>query len=208
MDTAPVKKIADTLLSYGRKKTKPRDKYAGFNRRMLAASIDSFILLLFLPLINRLSPINTEALGGYSVDPGDPQASSHLLMHILGNQEFLVSWFANFFMQILFWCVYSTIFLHFYSATPGKILLRMKVVDAKTEGQISDLQVFGRSFGYLVSATFGCLGFLWIGLNKRKRGWHDYLGDTVVINLPLTFAMPWSKKKAPVESPDNTVEKP
>lgn len=208
MDTAPVKKIIDTVLNYGKKKPKLRDKYAGFNRRMLAVTIDSFILLLFLPLINRLAPINTSALESYSVDPGDPKASSHLLMHILGNQEFMVSWFANFFMQMLFWCIYSAIFLHFYSATPGKILLRMKVVDAKTEGQISDLQVFGRSFGYLVSALFFCLGFLWIGLNKRKRGWHDYLADTVVINLPLTFKMPWSKKVTPVETVDNAAEKP
>jgi uncharacterized RDD family membrane protein YckC len=60
----------------------------------------------------------------------------------------------------------------------------------------------------LVSALFFCLGFLWIGLNKRKRGWHDYLADTVVINLPLTFKMPWSKKVTPVETVDNAAEKP
>ena len=190
MDAEPVKKIVDTLLSYGKKKPKVHEKYVRFNRRMLAVTIDSFILMLFLPLINRITPVDTDALAGYTLDPDDPHAGSRLIMHVLNNQEFLTSWFANFFMQMLVWCVFSAVFLHFFSATPGKMVLRMKVVDAKTEGRINDMQVFLRSLGYLISTACFGLGFVWICVNKKRRGWHDYLADTVVISLP----MPWAKK--------------
>ena len=189
-DSESVHNFITKVLSFGKRKPKTRDHYARFNRRMLAATIDSIILLLFLPLINRLAPIDTASMEGYTIDPEDPQAGQHLLLHVLGNQQFLQSWFTNFFMQMLFWCVFSAIFLHFFSATPGKMVLRMKVVNAEDEGRINDLQVFLRSFGYLVSSVFFGLGFFWISFNKRRRGWHDILADTVVINLPVQF---WKK---------------
>ncbi len=179
------------MLNYGRKK-KPYTKYPSFNRRMMAVTADSIILLLALPIINRLAPINTRALESYTVDPGDQQASRHLAQFIIHNEPLIQSWISNFFLQMLAWSVFSAICLHFWSATPGKMLFRMKVVDAKTEGRISDFQVFLRSFGYFVSVSVFCLGFFWINLNKRRRGWHDYLADTVVIDLPIQW-----KRKAP-----------
>jgi uncharacterized RDD family membrane protein YckC len=201
MNHEPARRIADTLLNFGRKKKKPRDRFAGFNRRMMAVTIDSLLLLFLTPLVNRLAPLNTEALQGYVIDPDDPHAGRHLLAHIFGNQEFMMSWFSNFMLQMVFWAFFSAIFLHFYSATPGKLLLRMKVVDVRTEGPITDRQVLLRSFGYLVSSAPACLGFLWIAVNKKRRGWHDYMAGTAVINLP----MPWNKGN---EAPPERTEAP
>lgn len=191
MNTDFLTKLDPFRLFHLGRKQRPYSKYARFNRRMLAATIDSILLLLALPLVNRLAPVNMQALENYTVDPEDPQAARHFLMYALGNQPFLQSWFENFFLQMLAWCVFSALCLHFWSATPGKMLLRMKVVNAKTEGRMSDLQVFLRSFGYLLSAAFFGLGFFWIAFNKRRRGWHDYLAGTVVIDQPL----PWRKEK-------------
>lgn len=189
------------ILEYGKPKKKQQSKYPTFNRRMLAATIDSILLLAFTPLVNILAPIQMESLGHYTIDPNDPHSSQRFLMYVLNNEEFVRSWTSNFMMQMVFWCVYSAIFWHFWSATPGKMLLRMKVVDSKTEGRINDLQVFLRAAGYLISATFFCLGFFWIAFNKKRRGWHDYLGDTVVINLPLDewTLNPWKKKRPGAE---------
>lgn len=178
-----------SLLSYGRRKRKV-EKYAGFNRRMMASTIDSILLIVCEPLVEWLAPLREDALAGFQLDPQDPQLARHYLNYVLTNQAYMQSWVSNFMVQILIWCVFSAICLHFWSATPGKMLLRMKVVDAKTERRINDLQVFLRSFGYLISTVFLCLGFVWIGLTRRKRGWHDYLADTVVINLPMYF---WRK---------------
>jgi uncharacterized RDD family membrane protein YckC len=202
MNKENVGNFLDRLLDFGQRKRKKADKYTSFNRRMLAVTIDSVILMVFLPLINTLAPLKTDALQEYTIDPNDPQASQHLMLHMLHSQSFMESWFTNFFMQMLFWCVFSAICLHFWSATPGKMLLRMKVVDSRTEGRINDLQVFLRSFGYLISAAFFCIGFIWIAFNKKHRGWHDYLAETVVINLP----MPWQKKKDEDSVSDNTAQ--
>ncbi|MEO8407836.1 MAG: RDD family protein, partial [Oxalobacteraceae bacterium] len=35
--------------------------------------------------------------------------------------------------------------------------------------------------GYFVSALPFCLGLIWVGLDKRKQGWHDKLAGTVVV---------------------------
>ncbi len=68
-----------------------------------------------------------------------------------------------------------------FSATPGKILLKMEIRDAKTLGDISIQQTVIRYIGYIVSLLPLCLGFIWIGFDKKKQSWHDKLAGTVVI---------------------------
>lgn len=43
-------------------------------------------------------------------------------------------------------------------------------------------QLIGRYFAYFLSALALCLGFAWIGWNRRKQGWHDKLAGTVVVS--------------------------
>ena len=76
------------------------------------------------------------------------------------------------------------LFLGFWfvkSSTPGKMLFKAKIVDAKTGGKPSKGQFIGRYFGYILSSLVLCLGFFWIGWDKRKQGWHDKLSGTIVV---------------------------
>ncbi len=41
--------------------------------------------------------------------------------------------------------------------------------------------MIGRYFGYYVSILPLMLGIIWVGIDKRKQGWHDKLAGTVVI---------------------------
>jgi uncharacterized RDD family membrane protein YckC len=66
-------------------------------------------------------------------------------------------------------------------ATPGKMVLRAKIVDAETGEPPSRMQAIGRYLGYYVSLFGLGLGFFWVGWDKRKQGWHDKLAGTVVI---------------------------
>ena len=72
-------------------------------------------------------------------------------------------------------------FIHYKGATPGKMLVGIKVVDSITQQKISLSQSIIRFLGYIPAAGALGLGILWAAFNKRKRGWHDYLADTVVI---------------------------
>jgi len=77
--------------------------------------------------------------------------------------------------------VAAILFWRFRGATPGKMLLSAKIVDAETLGPPTTGQLIGRYFAYILSSVF-MLGFIWIAFDKRKQGWHDKLAGTVVIH--------------------------
>ena len=74
---------------------------------------------------------------------------------------------------ILFWVARQ--------ATPGKMAIGARIVDAKTGGKPSTGQLVGRYFGYYPSFIVFCLGFFWVGFDPRKQGWHDKMAGTVVV---------------------------
>lgn len=74
---------------------------------------------------------------------------------------------------ILFW-IYK-------SATPGKMALKLRIVDKNTGLKPSIKQFIIRYLGYYVSSIPLFLGIIWVGIDKRKQGWHDKMAGTVVI---------------------------
>ena len=73
-------------------------------------------------------------------------------------------------------------FWRYCGATPGKLALGMKVVDAKTGEAPATWRLALRFFGYFLSAFPLYLGFLWAIVDRRKQGWHDKIARTIVIN--------------------------
>ncbi|MFZ6647125.1 RDD family protein [Undibacterium sp. TJN25] len=79
------------------------------------------------------------------------------------------------------------------SATPGKMAIGAKIVDADTGLPPSMRQHIIRYVGYFVSMIPFFLGFLWIVFDNRKQGWHDKMAGTVVVrpknhgNAPVKF---------------------
>ncbi len=130
--------------------------YAGFWRRLVATLIDFVLLLtLLLPL--------------YLVVNGLPLTVSYITNHWIFN----LLWFIG---LIAFWGATG--------ATPGKRLLNCKVVKLNNDNTISDISFVTallRALGYIVSAIPVYLGFFWIGFDKKKRGFHDLMLNTVVI---------------------------
>jgi uncharacterized RDD family membrane protein YckC len=69
-----------------------------------------------------------------------------------------------------------------FGATPGKIALGLKIVDARTGQPAGIGRLILRFLGYFVSAFPLYLGFFWAALDRRKQGWHDKIARTIVIN--------------------------
>jgi uncharacterized RDD family membrane protein YckC len=67
--------------------------------------------------------------------------------------------------------------------TPGMRLMGIKVVRDKDGGPIGWGSAFLRLIGYWVSAIVFYIGFIWIFIDKRKRGWYDLIAGTVVIKV-------------------------
>jgi len=68
-----------------------------------------------------------------------------------------------------------------FSATPGKMVIGLEVVDAKASGKLSLAQAIGRYFAYIPSTLVFFLGFIWIAVDSQKKGWHDKLAGTAVV---------------------------
>jgi uncharacterized RDD family membrane protein YckC len=97
---------------------------------------------------------------------------------IYGSVDFLVSWVFPSLATILFW-IYK-------GATPGKMVVHARIVDARTGQHASTGQYVGRYFAYFVSLLPLGLGYLWVALDARKQGWHDKLAGTVVVRRRRT----------------------
>lgn len=147
--------------------------YVGFWVRMLAFLIDNVaVFFLIIPVI-RYSISDTN-INLQAYDLQDVQQLIELLNRLL--IQFSVDAVVLGAIFILFWIVKS--------ATPGKMVLGCSIVDARTLGKASNSQNVIRYIGYYISLIPLGLGFIWIGFDPRKQGWHDKLANTVVIKGP------------------------
>src|SRR6185436_13650343 len=87
----------------------------------------------------------------------------------------------DFVVQVVLPAVAVILFWHYKGATPGKMLIAAKVVDAQTGGAPSTRQAILRYVGYFVSIFTLGIGFAWIGIDRRKQGFHDKIAGTLVI---------------------------
>jgi len=133
-------------------------EYVGFWARTWASLIDSVLLAVIL------YPVLTLIYGRtYWTDPS--------LVH--GPADLLLQWVLPAVAIVIFWIARQ--------ATPGKMLIRARIVDAETGGPLTRAQAIKRYLGYYVSLFGLGLGFFWVGWDRRKQGWHDKIASTVVI---------------------------
>jgi uncharacterized RDD family membrane protein YckC len=151
-------------------------KYVGFWKRVLATLIDSVVMAaVIVPLLyafygSSYFKFDLQSLLAAASGSG-PAASSRPIF--AGPADVFINLVLPIAALVLFW--------RFRGATPGKMLIGAKIVDARTLGRPSNGQLIGRFFAYLVSILPACLGLLWVAFDKRKQGWHDKLAGTVVI---------------------------
>ena len=132
-------------------------KYVGFWPRVLASLIDTVWLY---GLIYGVLWFLTEA-GVFEVDSS------------FSVTRFTFEWIIPVIIVMAFWIKKS--------ATPGKLILKMKIVDAQTHEKVPGARLFLRYLGYFVSVIPLGLGLLWVAWDKKKQGWHDKIAKTVLI---------------------------
>ncbi|SHI14917.1 RDD family protein [Ferrimonas marina] len=132
--------------------------YGGFWLRVAAALIDSVLMLILLSPLVRLIYVDEQWVGA----PPHFSFAELLLNYLLPALVVIVFWIAK-------------------SATPGKMALKLTIVDANTGGKPSTKQFIVRYLGYYVSTIPLCLGLLWVAFDERKQGWHDKLSGTLVV---------------------------
>jgi uncharacterized RDD family membrane protein YckC len=140
-------------------------EYVGFWPRVGAALIDTVLLMVILwPLLTWIYGAEYWAASELSISE---------LFRVHGPADVLLNWVAPAIAIVLFWI--------YRQATPGKMAIGARIVDAKTGGKPSTAQLVVRYLGYYVSTIPLLLGLIWVGFDPRKQGWHDKLAGTVVV---------------------------
>jgi uncharacterized RDD family membrane protein YckC len=135
-------------------------EYVGFWMRFVASVIDTILVAaITFPVLIKMYEMRHAEPGSFSL--------------VQGPADFLLSYVVPAVLVIGFW--------HFKLATPGKMAISAIVVDAESFDRPSTVQLAVRYAGYFLSTIFLFMGFLWIGVDKRKQGWHDKIARTVVI---------------------------
>ena len=78
--------------------------------------------------------------------------------------------------------IYQTFFVWYYGATIGKIIVKIRVIDADSWGRISMFSSFLRAVGRIFSEMFFYIGFLVGFFNEGRKTFHDITGKSLVIN--------------------------
>jgi uncharacterized RDD family membrane protein YckC len=83
-------------------------------------------------------------------------------------------------MQIAFSLIYTVGFWTVEGATPGKLVLGLRIVDADGN-QIGVGQALLRYFGYFLDGVTLGVGYLMIVFSEKKQGLHDQIASTYVV---------------------------
>ena len=138
-------------------------EYVGFWARLLAAIIDSICALAIIV------PVLIAVYGtSYLEQVGDKMFA--------GPVDLLIQYVFPAVAVIVFWLTRQ--------ATPGKMVIGARVVDAVTLDKLGTGQAILRYLGYYVSTIPLLIGLIWVGFDSRKQGWHDKIAGTLVIRAP------------------------
>ena len=141
------------------------ENYAGFWVRLAAYVIDSVIVAIGL-LVVRLAWIGIGALISGTIL--DENVLFHYSLKDIVLYIFKVMYFA-----LLTWCTGTTI---------GKRLMNLRVVPADRNEKLSFVDVLYReTVGRFLCGISIWIGYIIVGIDKEKRGFHDMLCDTRVV---------------------------
>jgi len=142
-------------------------KYVGFWKRTVAVLVDTFLIILVtLPILIWVYGI--EYLNNEHMEKG--------------SFYFIINYVFPTIAVILLW--------KYYQATPGKMIFKATIVDAKTGGKPTLKQWIIRYLGYFVSLLPFGLGYFWVAFDKKKQSFHDKLAKTLVIQSKVIESEP------------------
>ena len=137
-------------------------EYAGFWKRVAAALIDSFIMLIPSMILGGII--------GFVMGFNNPYVTD-IEIEIAVN-----------IMSIVTWWLYSAVFESSdFMATPGKMALGIVVTDYQHK-KISFGQASGRYFGKVLSGIIIGIGYIMAAFTEKKQGLHDIMSGSLIIN--------------------------
>ncbi len=88
--------------------------------------------------------------------------------------------------QAITWLYYALFESSKYQATPGKLMLNIKVTDMEGN-KISFGRATGRYFGKIISQMIFYIGFIMAGFTSKKQALHDMMAGCLVVKEDRVF---------------------
>jgi len=79
--------------------------------------------------------------------------------------------------------IYHTFFVMQYAASPGKIIMKISILELSTASSPSFLTSLNRASVRVISELFFYAGFVWGLLDPAHQTWHDKTAKTVVVDV-------------------------
>lgn len=144
--------------------------YGNFWPRVLAKLIDGIVGWIAAMAINFVLAMLFFGQFIFQPKPNNP----------LVNGKFWAFQGTAFLLSLCFGLAYYWFFLNRYAATPGKMVLGLKVVRGNGTA-LSTGRIIGRFFAERLSAMILCIGYIMVAFDAERRGLHDQICDTRVI---------------------------
>jgi len=154
--------------------------YAGLGRRFVAFIVD-FILIIILGLIAVafFNQVNGIMYLYYIVALHAPIASLTTVGTPVAALTPIVAAF-GLLVVVVPWLYYAGFESSRGQATPGKVLMRLEVTDMEGN-RVSFARATLRFFGKFISLIIIFIGFIMIGVTKKRQGLHDKIAGCLVL---------------------------
>ena len=165
------------------KQTQTRKHYAGFFVRLVAYIIDNIVVGIFggiaLLIMSQAQYLDLEKIqelaGAFLDNPTSTDAMNNLF-NAPGMWEFML-------ICSIIQAVYFIFFTGKFSATPGKMLLKIRIESAQGEKLtwgLSCVRYMGSIFTQFTLTLYG-LGYLIVCIDPKRRALHDWIARTRVV---------------------------
>lgn len=167
----------------------PPRVYAGFWRRYFAAGFDGFIFsfiisgifaaLYFAGALKSFLPALSNLNNKAATNPKE-------LSKIINESNLALSSLTPYFSLIsyLLQALYASFFIAVLGATPGKLILGLRVKTSMGKkvgfGRALLRELVGKWISLLISPLFG-ISYLWMLWDKKKQTIHDKIANTIVV---------------------------
>jgi uncharacterized RDD family membrane protein YckC len=79
--------------------------------------------------------------------------------------------------------IYHTFFVMQYAASPGKIIMKIRVLVLHNTSSPTFLCALNRAFVRVISELLFYAGFIWGLLDPFARTWHDKTAGTIIVDI-------------------------
>ena len=159
-------------------------RYGDIYTRALASAIDLFLLFLLLnPMFGYVWATMYRHVDSVLLHQVRNDAGFTTTIRLIWQSHLGPLWLLNAAFQILVLGIVYICVQVVWGKTPGKWLFGLRVARAVDHEPLGAGRYILRFLATILAMAPLMLGIFWASFNRERRGWHDFIAGTVVLNI-------------------------